>query len=114
MQKTSCNTAPLSEMHSLLWAQIFHGIDMWSHNVLFNLFSFSLTPDRIQAIRVDSSSFWSDGVIFRCANQPLISVVPCFLQDFVNQVIIIIINFIFLTSISLAVLGALQYHEKLY
>ncbi|XP_020631160.1 gamma-tubulin complex component 5-like [Orbicella faveolata] len=42
--------------------------------------------ERIQAISVDSSSFWSDGVIIRCANQPLKSVVPCFLQDFVNQI----------------------------
>jgi len=25
-------------------------------------------------------------VIIRCANQPLKSVVPCFLQDFVNQI----------------------------
>ncbi|KAL9962926.1 hypothetical protein ACROYT_G032081 [Oculina patagonica] len=42
--------------------------------------------ERIQAISVDSSSFWSDGVILRCADQPLKSVVPCFLQDFVNQI----------------------------
>ena len=56
---------------------------------MINLFSFFLSTDRIQAISVDSPSFWSDGVIFRCANQPLESVVPCFLQDFVNQVITI-------------------------
>ena len=48
---------------------------------------FSLSIGRIQAISVDSSSFWSDGVIIRCAIEPLKSVVPCFLQDFVNQVI---------------------------
>ena len=46
-----------------------------------------LSTVRIQAISVDSASFWSDGVIIRCTNQPLISVVPCFLQNFVNQVI---------------------------
>ena len=42
---------------------------------------------RVQSIAVDSETFWSDGVVLRCANQPLDSVVPCFLQDFVDQVI---------------------------
>nr|XP_058958465.1 gamma-tubulin complex component 5-like [Pocillopora verrucosa] len=42
--------------------------------------------ERVQSIAVDSESFWSDGVVLRCANQPLDSVVPCFLQDFVDQI----------------------------
>ena len=41
---------------------------------------------RIQAVSIDSSSFWSDGVILRSSNHLQKPVVPCFLQDFVQQI----------------------------
>lgn len=42
--------------------------------------------ERIQSIAIDNESFWSDGVVLRCADQSLDTVVPCFLQDFVDQI----------------------------
>ena len=61
--------------------------DLCCVNIWVSFFIAIVFISRVQSIAVDSESFWSDGVVLRCANQPLDSVVPCFLQDFVDQVI---------------------------